>query len=147
MGKFEFNTIVDNNIYKLPDKANLVLEREYCAIPDRLFGHEDFEGVQKLVREVIFKLNPDYKSQIMNNLIITGGTTSTKGFYERFQRELHEQLCNYKSRFFFLDRQTDRTISAWLTGSVIGSMSGFENLVMTRHEYQEHGLTIIDRKY
>ena len=82
----------------------------------------------------------------MSNIIITGGATSTKGFIERLQREIYDQLCNYKSKFFYLNRQIDRRISSWLNGSVIGSMNNFDELLMTAKEYEEHGLSLIDRK-
>ena len=123
-----------------------MLGKESLEIPDQLFGNEDFEGIPKLVNKVISTLNPDYKSQIMNNIIITGGATSTKGFIERLQREMNDQLYNYKSRFFYLNRQIDRRISSWLNGSVIGAMNNFGDLLMTKTEYEEHGLSLIDRK-
>ena len=144
--KQEFNPIVDNLIYELPDKRNLVLAKESFSIPDQLFGTESFPGVHKIIQQVIQNLNPDYKSSVMSNIIITGGATSTKGFIERLQREIYDQLCNYKSKFFYLNRQIDRRISSWLNGSVIGSMDNFDDLLMTAKEYEEHGLSLIDRK-
>lgn len=144
--KQEFNPIVDNLIYELPDKRNLVLAKESFAISDELFGTQGFPGIHKVVQQVIQSLSPDYKSAVMSNIIITGGATSTKGFIERLQREIYDQLCNYKSKFFYLNRQIDRRISSWLNGAVIGSMENFEELLMTAKEYREHGLSLIDRK-
>lgn len=144
--KLEYNSIVDNLIYELPDKQNLVLGKETLSISDKLFGCEEFKGVHTIVNEVIKNIDPDYKSEIMSNIIITGGCTSTKGFIERLQKELFEDLCNYKSKFFYLDRQIDRRLTAWLNGSVIGSMKTFSDLMMTDLEYKEHGLSLIDRK-
>lgn len=142
----EFNSIVDNLIYELPDKRNLVLAKECFAIPDQLFGCPEFIGIHKAIQQVIQSLNPDYKSPVMRNIIITGGPTSTKGFIERLQRELFDQLCNYKSQFFYLNAQIDRRVSSWLNASVIASMRNFSELLMTKNEYREHGLSLIDRK-
>ena len=128
----EFNPIVDNLIYELPDKRNIILGKESFSIADHLFGTKDYAGIQNIVKNVIQNLNPDYKSAVMSNIIITGGATSTKGFIERLQREIYEQLCNYKSKFFYLNRQIDRRISSWLNGSVIGSMDNFDDFLMIR---------------
>jgi actin-like protein 6A len=146
ISKQDFNPIVDNLIYELPDKRNIILAKESFSIADELFGSNEFPGIHKIVQQVIQNLNPDYKSAVMSNIIITGGATSTKGFIERLQREIYDQLCNYKSKFFYLNRQIDRRISSWLNGSVIGSMENFDEFLMTSKEYQEHGLSLIDRK-
>ena len=144
--KLDYNSIVDNLIYELPDKQNLILSKETYSISDKLFGCNEFQGVHNMINNLIHNMDPDYKSQIMSNIIITGGSTSIKGFIERLQKELYEDLCNYKSRFFYLDRQIDRRITAWLNGSVIGSMNNISDLLMTNSEYKEHGLSLVDRK-
>lgn len=40
----------------------------------------------------------------------------------------------------------ERQNSSWVGASVVGSMSIFENMLMTKSEYEEHGALLIERK-
>ncbi len=41
----------------------------------------------------------------------------------------------------------ERKFSAWLGGSILSSISTFENLIITKYEFEEYELNIVKRKF
>lgn len=77
-----------------------------------------------------------------NHIILSGGTTLLKGFTSRLQHELHQ--INHSIRKI---RAPDhRRYSPWIGGSILGSLSVFEDQYVTMDEYGDSGPRIVHKK-
>jgi len=93
----------------------------------------------------------DLRREIFGSIVISGGSTNLRTFNDRLQKELSEEetgiIHNYKTKFYYCNGKVERRASSWIGASVIASMSVFENLMMTRSEYMEHGFGLVERKF
>ena len=65
------------------------------------------------------------------------------GFPERMQKELASVLPRVRVKVV---APPERKYSAWIGGSIISSLTLFQNMWMTKEEYYEHGPALIHRK-
>ena len=78
---------------------------------------------------------------MLNNIVLSGGTTMMPGFSNRINLQLKDVLnrenINYNS--YQVIAEGNRNISSWIGASMISSMSSFNNVFITREEYNENG--------
>ena len=101
-------------------------------------------GLKHLIINSIKKSTIDndrFKENLLNNIVLSGGTTMMPGFSERVFKEITE----YTDNDWELDckpniiTENNRYISKWIGMSMIASMSSFEKLFIKKAEYQELG--------
>ncbi len=63
----------------------------------------------------------------MKNIVVCGGTSITKGL----QRRLEYEFKNDEGKYNFV-MNWQRRYSSWIGGSMIGSLSTFQNLAIKR---------------
>ena len=142
----------DNTLYELPDKNNVVVGSESFEFPENLFGsaEHNFQGVHQQLLKCCELLAADNIREPVSSIILAGGATNTKSFFERLQNDIYELNAdlfdNCKTRFYFCNAKIERTCSNWTSASIIASMKGFESMMITKQEYEEHGFSLIERK-
>ncbi len=147
----DFNSVVDNTIYELPDKSTIVVGRESSEIPENLFGCSVFEGLPHLIKKSCDLVPSELRKEVFGTFVIAGGAITTRFFYDRLNKELFESdnefFQNYKTKFNQCNGKTEARCSSWIAASVISAMSTFDQMQILRSEYQEHGYGLIDRKF
>jgi actin beta/gamma 1 len=79
---------------------------------------------------------------LVNNIVLSGGTTMMPGFAERVTKELsgykdeNEWSLEFKPNVI---ADNNRYIGKWIGMSMIASMSAFDKLFIKKSEYQENG--------
>lgn len=75
------------------------------------------------------------------------------GLVERFSDELHSEAfgpCNSHSglrvRVVSPNSYTERRCAAWLGGSILASLGTFQELWISKQEYEEQGPSILDKR-
>lgn len=151
--KIKFREGVDNATYELPDKKILVLSKEMYSIPEILFhpSHNvpEFRGLHMLVKESLEKTDIEIRKELVSNIIITGGCSLMPNLIERIQKELMDMNIlglGHRVKTFTTVSTAERKYTNWLGGSILASMSTFNNMCMSQQEYQEHGAILIERK-
>ena len=78
---------------------------------------------------------------MLNNIVLSGGTTMMPGFSNRINIQLKDVLNkeNISYSSYKVIAEGNRNISAWIGASMISSMSSFNNVFITREEYNENG--------
>ena len=137
-------------LYKLPDDTIIDIPRR-CRLlaSEMLFNpkvvdREDL-GLRDLIVHSVRKseiVNDNLKETLVNNIILSGGTTMIHGFSERIRKELsgykdeNEWSLEFKP---IIVADNNRYISKWIGMSMIASMSAFDKLFIKKSEYQELG--------
>jgi len=80
--------------------------------------------------------------------MVVGGNSMTTNMVDRLQREIHHLEINTSGRVKLFSTATlnERAHSSWVGGSIVASMRNFDNLLMTKKDYEEHGPVLIERK-
>jgi actin-related protein len=134
--------------YELPDGSVLTIGAERFKCPEVLFqpsfiGKED-GGIHQKTFDSIQKCDIDVRRDMYANTILSGGTTMFPGIGERMTKEL-TALAPATMKVKVV-APPERKYSVWIGGSVVSSLSTFQQMWITKGEYDEQGPTIVHRK-
>ena len=134
--------------YELPDGQVITIGSERFRCPEVLFqpnfiGLEQ-EGIHKLTFESIMKCDVDIRRDLYGNVVMSGGTTMYPGLPERIQKEI--KALSPDSVTIKIIAPPERKYSVWIGGSILSSLTTFEEMWVTKDEYDESGPAIVHRK-
>jgi actin-related protein len=86
----------------------------------------------------------EVRRDLLQNVILAGGSTLFEGMGERIWQELH-QLAPSTHKIKIL-APPERKFSVWLGGSILASLSTFQTMWINKQEYDDSGPSIIHRK-
>jgi centractin len=85
-------------------------------------------GVHQLVLDAINRVDLDLRQSLFGNIVLSGGTTLTKGFGDRLLQEIKKAA--YKDVKIKIYAPPERKYSTWIGGSILASLS---NMQLTRY--------------
>jgi len=134
--------------YELPDGNVITVGNERFRCPEVLFqpnkiGKEE-EGIDKLTYSSIMKCDVDIRKDLYANTVLSGGTTMFTGISERIQKEITALAPSTMT--IKVVAPPERKYSVWIGGSILASLSTFEEMWVTKGEYDESGPSIVHRK-
>jgi actin beta/gamma 1 len=134
--------------YELPDGSILTIGDERFRCPEVLFkpsfiGKES-SGIHEITYQSIMKCDVDVRRDLYSNIVLSGGTTMFPGIGERLTRELAALApSTVKVRVV---APPERKYSVWIGGSILSSLSTFQQMWISKDEYDESGPSIVHRK-
>jgi len=137
--------------YKLPDGREVSLTDERWKCPEALFnpsivGLESL-GIGGIVWESISRCEIDTKKQIMQNIVLSGGSTVFPGFAERLTRELRGYAPTASQANIRVVQSKDQKNAVWSGAQVFATLRSMqEEQWMTYEDYQEYGVSFIHEK-
>eukprot|EP00492_Amphilonche_elongata_P004636 TRINITY_DN4_c0_g1_i15.p1 TRINITY_DN4_c0_g1~~TRINITY_DN4_c0_g1_i15.p1 ORF type:complete len:310 (-),score=89.28 TRINITY_DN4_c0_g1_i15:8-892(-) len=134
--------------YELPDGNVITIGAERFRAPETLFqpnfiGMES-SGIHKLTFDSIMKCDVDIRRDLYKNIVMSGGTTMFTGIPERLEKEM--KALAPQGMDIKVIAPPERKYSVWIGGSILASLSTFEEMWVTKEEYDESGPTIVHRK-
>ena len=134
--------------YELPDGNIVSLHGERFRCPEVLFqpslvGKEAM-GIHDTTFQSIMKCDVDIRKDLYQNVVLSGGTTMFPGIGERMTKEL-SALAPSTVRIKVV-APPERKYSVWIGGSILASLSTFQQMWISKSEYDEQGPTIVHRK-
>jgi len=134
--------------YELPDGNVITVGNERFRAPEALFQPQhlgkESEGVHKLTMNSIMKCDVDIRKDLYANIVMSGGTTMFKQIDKRLQNEM--TTLAPQSMSVKIVAPPERKYSVWIGGSILASLSTFEEMWVTKEEYDESGPSIVHRK-
>ena len=134
--------------YQLPDGQVITIGSEQSCCPEALFhpsllGMESF-GIHELCYNSIMKCDVDTRKNFYYNIALSGGNTMFPGIAERMQTEITSWTSNAtRARVY---ARPERKHSVWIGGSILASLSTFQQMWISKQEYDECGPAIVHRK-
>ena len=101
-------------------------------------------GIHELLSRSVGKCDIDIRKELYSNIVLSGGTTMYPGITDRIQKELRNIVPH--SIPLKVIAPPERKYSVWIGGSILSSLSSFQNMWITKEEYLECGPSIVHRK-
>ncbi|KAI6181462.1 Adenosylhomocysteinase [Aphelenchoides besseyi] len=131
--------------YELPDGQVMTIGNERFRCPEALFqpsflGRED-AGIHETTYNSIMKCDIDIRKDLYANTVLSGGTTMYPGIADRMQKEI-TALAPSTMKIKII-APPERKYSVWIGGSILASLSTFQQMWISKQEYDESGPSIL----
>uniref|UniRef100_A0A0N5CEL1 DnaJ homolog subfamily C member 21 n=1 Tax=Strongyloides papillosus TaxID=174720 RepID=A0A0N5CEL1_STREA len=130
--------------YELPDGQVITVGNERFRCPEAMFqpsflGMES-AGIHESTYNSIMKCDIDIRKDLYANTVLSGGTTMYPGIADRMQKEI-TALAPSTMKIKII-APPERKYSVWIGGSILASLSTFQQMWISKQEYDESGPSI-----
>ncbi|UMM40068.1 hypothetical protein L5515_016844 [Caenorhabditis briggsae] len=134
--------------YELPDGQVIHVGNERFRCPEALFqpsflGMESV-GIHQTAYNSIMKCDIDIRKDLYANTVLSGGTTMYPGIADRMQKEI-TALAPSAMKVKII-APPERKYSVWMGGSILASLDSFQEMWISKEEYDDSGPSIVHRK-
>jgi len=134
--------------YELPDGNVITVGNERFRCPEVLFQPQfigmESAGIHETTFNSIMKCDIDIRKDLYANIVLSGGTTMYEGIAERITKEITNLAP--PSMKIKVVAPPERKYSVWIGGSILASLSTFQQMWISKEEYEESGPGIVHRK-
>ena len=134
--------------YELPDGQVITVGNQRFRCPEALFQPSmlgmEAAGIHQTTYNTIMKCDVDIRKDLYANIVLSGGTTMYPGIADRMQKEI-TALAPSTMKIKII-APPERKYSVWIGGSILASLSTFQQMWISKQEYDECGPSIVHRK-
>lgn len=134
--------------YELPDGQIVTIGAERFRCPEVLFQPSligmEAPGIHETAYNSIMKCDVDIRKDLYGNIVMSGGSTMFPGIADRVHKEV--TALAPASMKIKVVAPPERKYSVWIGGSILASLSTFQQMWITKAEYEESGSSIVHRK-
>ncbi|XP_030563416.1 actin-like protein 53D isoform X2 [Drosophila novamexicana] len=135
-------------LYELPDGTTINIGNERFRCPEALFKPsmlgQEVPGLHEAVFNSILKCDMDLRRDMYANIVLSGGTTMFRNIEVRLQQDI--SVMAPSTMRIKITANPERCFAVWSGGSVLASLSSFQNMWIDCAEYDDVGPSIIHRK-
>jgi actin len=134
--------------YELPDGNIITIGNERFRCPEVLFQPAfigmEAAGIHETTFNSIGKTDIDIRKDLYGNVVLSGGTT----MFTDIEKRLEKELVNLAPTAMKIKvvAPPERKYSVWIGGSILASLSTFQQMWIAKEEYDESGPSIVHRK-
>ena len=89
----------------------------------------------------------DLRPALYGSVVVTGGNTLIQGFTERLSRDLMVKTpAQMRFKLIAANGNQERRFGSWIGGSILASLGSFQQMWISKHEYEENGKSQVERK-
>ncbi|XP_063689599.1 actin-like [Bolinopsis microptera] len=134
--------------YELPDGQAITIGNERFRCPEALFqpsvlGMES-DGIDVTCYNSIMKCDVDIRKDLYANIVLSGGSTMFPSIADRMEKDI-TALASPTMKIKII-APPERKYSVWIGGSILASLSTFQEMCISKEEYDESGPGIVHRK-
>ena len=130
------------------DDHVITIGSERFRAPEALFQPSmiglEAVGIHETTFNSIKICDVDIRKDLYGNIVLSGGTTMYNGLPERMQKEI-SNLAPSTIKVKVV-APPERKYSVWIGGSILASLSTFQQMWISKQEYDESGPAIVHRK-
>lgn len=134
--------------YELPDGQVINIGNERFRCPEVLFqpsflGMES-DGIHETTYKSIMKCDVDIRKDLYGSIVLSGGSTMFPRIADRMQKEI--TTIAPSTMKIKVIAPPERKYTVWIGGSILASLSTFQQMWISKQEYDESGPSIVHRK-
>lgn len=81
-----------------------------------------------MIQESLNAVDVDIRPHLLNNVVVTGGTSLLQGFTDRLNTELVQMYPGPRVRLSAAGITAERKFGSWIGGSILGSLGTFHQV-------------------
>lgn len=133
----------DKRYYELPGGKIINIEQDILAnAAEILFKpsivEQNIKGLPEQIIESIMKCDNDLRPDMYGNIVLSGGASMMKGFYERIEKDVRGRLEGVSGNDIKMYADSFRQHAAWIGGSMLASLSTFGQFMVIKKEEWEN---------
>ena len=141
--------------FEFPNGFHRDFGPERFAIPEALFDPGSnikpmpgsVMGVAQVVTTSVGMCDIDVRPSLYGGVIVTGGNSLIQGFTDRLNRDLAAKTPpSMRLKIVAGAAAAERRFASWIGGSILASLGTFQQMWISKQEYEEGGKSQVDRK-
>ncbi|CAA9990383.1 actin-related protein, putative [Plasmodium knowlesi strain H] len=140
----------EEEFFELPDGVKIKTDKYRYDIAEELFralpSDHNFNGLPDAIVKCIISSDVDIRKELLQAIIVTGGSSLFPGLIDRLYNSLREKECfsqTIKMKILNMSSSVESLYSSWLGGSILSSLGTFQQVWVSRKEYEEDGHAIV----
>merc|ERR1719203_1239130 len=146
--KVATDTAAREKTYELPDGNIISVGSERFRCPEVLFQPslvgKEASGIHEATFRSIMQCDIDVRKALYANVVLSGGTSLFQGIGERMTKEL--SVLVPPTMKIKVIAPPERKYSVWIGGSILSSLTTFQQMWVSKEEFDESGPGIVHRK-
>jgi actin-related protein 4 len=107
---------------------------------------KDEHTIPRLVQAAVQHVDTDQRPLLLQNIVVTGGSTLLYKFNDRLNYEINNVYPSTRNKLIAPGPVVERKYAAWIGGSILASLGSFHQLWISKKEYEEHGANIVEKR-
>jgi actin-related protein 4 len=104
------------------------------------------QTIPEMVRASLLGVDMDLRPVLLQNIVVTGGSTLVNGFTDRLNNELMALYPGTRIRIQAAGLTAERRFGNWIGGSILGSLGTFHQMWISKKEYEEFGASVVEKR-
>ncbi|KAL5006993.1 hypothetical protein ScPMuIL_015799 [Solemya velum] len=141
--------------YEFPNGYNNDFSSERNKICEGLFDPSYIKDVPSntmlsvghVVTTSVGMCDIDVRPSLYSSVIVVGGNSLLQGFTDRLNRDLSTKTPpSMRLKIISAAGSAERRFSSWIGGSILASLGSFQQMWVSKQEYEEGGKSCVERK-
>jgi len=141
---------VDPYDYELPDGTHIDIKDIRIQCPEIFFKpsliEKEGDNIAQICYKSIQKCDIIKRKEFYNTIVLSGGSSLFKGLPKRLTKEIKKLVPEIMKEQVKVIADPERRYSVWIGASIITSKSTFDQMWITKKEYEESGPKIVHSK-
>jgi actin-related protein len=151
--------------YTLPDGTRVTFKKnkDLCRLDELLFATElpysssssssaatiSNLPIHELIKDSLMAVSDaDVRKELCGNIILTGAASIVPNIEQRLSLEVQYLVPGmYKCKVIATRNTTERRFASWIGGSVLTSLGSFQQLWLSKAEYEEYGPILASQRF
>ncbi|KAI5797857.1 actin family [Peziza echinospora] len=145
-----YNTVIGADRFRVLEgmwQSNMIIQDGAAPLP-QLAGPDaqTILTIPQLIHQSISSVDVELRPLLLNNVVVTGGSSLLFGFTDRINNELGNLFPGPRVRLNAPGITVERKFAAWLGASILASLGTFHQLWISKKEYEENGAGIVEKR-
>lgn len=147
-------------VFEMPDGANQMWREQRFRVSEGMWDEtaalplpEGYgeplikaQTLPEMIRASLGAIDVDLRPNLLGNVVVTGGSTLINGFNDRLNNELMAMYPGMKIKLNAAGLTHERRFGAWVGGSILASLGTFHQMWISKKEYDENGVGIVEKR-
>lgn len=143
-------------VFEMPDGWNQMWREQRYRVSEGMWdenaafpnpdGSVKAQTIPEMIKACLNSVDVDLRPNLLGNVVVTGGTSLLNGFNDRLNNELMAMHPGMKIKLHAAGLTTERRFGAWIGGSILASLGTFHQMWISKKEYEENGVGIVEKR-